>query len=242
MELTIGAPVFERAWILGKWFRHLSEQEMPEGLGLQDVTIILNDGGSGDGTLDIIDAWRDRVPWKVEVIDSSHIDDHDARRAWSAARYETMATLRNMILERVREIDPDYHWSHDTDILAPSETLQTLLQGQERFDGTAPTVYMTKRSKMHPNSMRWIHGDRARRMIPEEGGDDFWRVGVAFASILMNRDLYAVDYAAHDQGEDIGWGLKVREAGLTIGVHPDCKCKHVMTLEQLTTVDSRVGF
>lgn len=240
MELTIGAPVFDRAWVLGQWFRHLYEQEMPEGIHPQDVTIILNDGGSTDGTLEIIDAWRERSPWTIEVLDGSSEGEHKATRAWNRERYQMMASLRNAILQRVREIEPDYHWSHDTDILAPPETLTTLLGGQERFNGTAPTVYMTQHSTLHPNSMNFIHGDRVKRTIPK--GPEFWRVGVAFASVLMDRDLYAVDYAGHEQGEDIGWGLNARRAGLTMGVHPDCKCKHIMMPEQLGKTDPRVGF
>lgn len=240
MELVIGAPVFQRAWVLDEWFSHLAGQGLPHDLQVRDVTILLNDGGSSDGTLDIIDEWDERVGWSVEVIDSSDHGEHVASRAWSGKRYSLMADLRNQLLARVRELRPTYYWSHDTDILAPPETLMTLLEGQGRFDGTAPTVYMTEHSTLHPNSMRFIHGDRVRRTVPK--GPDFWRVGVAFASVLMNKELYAVDYAGHEQGEDIGWGLNARRAGLTFGVHPGCKCKHVMTLSQLGRVDHRVGF
>ena len=62
-----------------------------------------------------------------------------------------------------------------------------------------------------------------------------------FGTVLMTPALYAVDYAAHAWGEDLGWAENVRTAGLRLALNSEVRVKHVMTPQLLDVFDDRVG-
>lgn len=233
--MVIGAPVHERAWVLPDWLNHIARQDLP----WERVTLLLNYGRSSDDTLSILHDAQDMLPWTVRVIVDQE-EDHVARRSWSIERYGVMTRLRNELLKWVREWEPDYYLSLDTDILLPDGAISTLLADMHsgKFDAVAPTVYMTPRGAHYPNCMRLASGSR-----PKLEHDFTMLVDVVFAAVLMRPDLYRnVDYAPHQRGEDIGWGLNAQGAGMRMGINPNVKCKHIMSPEMLHEVDPRIGW
>lgn len=233
--MVIGAPVHERAWVLPDWLAHLASQDLP----WDRVTLLFNYGRSSDGTLEIIRDAQDMLPWDVRVLIDDG-DDHVARRAWSLQRYGVMTRLRNELLHWVRKWEPEYYLSLDTDILLPDGAIQGLLEDMAtgKFDAVAPKLYMTPRGTHYPNCMRLDSGTR-----PKLDHDFTMLVDVVFAAVLMSPDLYrAVDYAPHSRGEDIGWGVNARRAGMRMGINPTIACKHVMAPEMLDAVDPRLGW
>lgn len=239
MDLIIGAPVHQRAWVLPDWFRHVAKQELP--WEWDRVEIVFNYGRSSDSTLEIIEGARGWLPWTITVL-SDEGDDHRAERKWTLDRFETMARLRNRLLEHVREQSPAYYLSLDTDILLPEGAIVGLIRDLEcserRFDAVGPTVYMTPKSKHFPNALAL---DTSRRYRLQHHFTE--PVDVVFAAVMMAPSMYQfVDYAAERRGEDMGWGLNARKAGKRMGLNPMIVCKHVMSPEMLETVDSRVGW
>lgn len=233
--MVIGAPVHERAWVLPDWLAALAGQDLP----WERVVLLFNYGHSSDDTLEILRDAQDMLPWQVRVLFDTH-DDHLARRAWSLQRYGVMTRLRNELLHWVRKWQPEHYLSLDTDILLPDGAITSLLEDMEtgKFDAVAPTLYMTPRGTHYPNCMRLDSGTR-----PRLEHDFTMLVDVVFAAVLMNRPLYeSVDYAPHQRGEDIGWGLNARRAGYRMGINPRVVCKHVMSPEMLDVVDPRLGW
>lgn len=239
MDLIIGAPVHQRAWVLPDWFQRIAKQDLP--MGWEDVEIVFNYGHSSDSTLEVIEEARGWLPWAITVLPDDQ-DDHSPDRNWSMERYETMARLRNRLLEHVRDRAPSYYFSLDTDILLPDGAIQGLIDDLEkpepRFDAVGPTVYMTPRSKHFPNAMT-LNSSRRYRLQHHFTET----VDVVFAAVMMAPSMYNfVDYAAERRGEDIGWGLNARAAGKRMGLNPMLVCKHVMSPEMLDRVDKRVGW
>lgn len=241
--LVIGAPVYERGWILEEWFEHLLDNvnALDENMV---VVPILNYADSEDETIAIIHKWTDVFDGFEIIMD--HGNDHEKQRAWRYERYVTMARLRNRLLEEVRKIEPDYYLSCDTDMLLAPGTLGKLIKGLDMaplggpsFDGIAPLAYMTPRGTEYPNAM---NSDFQTRPPIVEGSPEVLPVTVCFGTVLMRPSLYAIDYAPDNMGEDIGWGKLAMAEGKRMALHTGAKVKHVMAREMLREVDPRVGY
>lgn len=239
--LVIGAPVHERAWVLPDWLAHLAKQDLP----WENVILLLNYGRSSDSTLKIIRDAQDMLPWTVRVLidseDGDHVAHQSVHRRWNLDRYRVMTRLRNELLGWVRKWQPSYYLSLDTDILLPDGCIETLLEDMRggKFDAVAPKVFMTPRGERYPNVMNLT--DLGGR--PKLEHEFTMIVDVVFAAVLMGPRLYnEVDYAPHNRGEDIGWGLNAQKAGMVMGLNPQVVCKHVMSPEMLYETDPRVGW
>jgi hypothetical protein len=232
--VVVGARVHARAWVLPHWLAHLADQGAPARMHL-----LLNYGASDDATLAILEEAAVSAPWgSVEVLHDRH-DDHVAARRWDTARYATMARLRNRLLERVRELAPEYYLFCDTDMLLPPAGLPTLIAELwlAQADGIAPLAYMTEQGTCAPNCMD--ETGSARPQIQDATFD----VPASFGVVLMTPALHrGADYAVHPYGEDLGWAHNARVAGLRPALCPRVKAKHVMHPRMLEVIDERVGF
>lgn len=220
--IVVGAPVHQRGWILPHWFDALAAQN-------EELTVVLNYGPGTDNTLDLIES-ESRFA-KIIVIQSDV--PHTARRLWNMERYAVMTTLRNDMLAVVRDLAPDYFLSCDTDMLLPEGGLQTLVQTLPPYDGIAPLAFMGPGSC--PN---WLTEHLERPYVPHGVNEQY----AVFGTVLMTPALYAVDYAPHLWGEDLGWAANVKEAGLRLALNSDVRVKHIMRPEALGEFDHRVGW
>lgn len=221
--IVVGAPVHQRGWILRRWLDHLAAQD-------QELTLVMNYGHGTDDTLLILEA-EDR--FKVIVIETQNVT-HVASRQWNVERYQVMVQLRNDILTVVRDLQPDYYLSCDTDMLLPTGAINKLIESRSPYDGIAPLTFMTTGGTTCPN---WLTRDLERPYL-QPGVTEQHAV---FGTVLMTPDLYAVDYAVHPWGEDLGWAENVRNAGLRLALNTEVKVKHVMSPEFLDVYDTRVG-
>lgn len=229
--IVVGAPVHQRGWILPHWLDHLAGQDVDTG----QLLIVLNYGRGSDNTLDVIEAERARGRFAgVELLIDEHAD-HSADRLWSPARYETMTRLRNDLLQRVRQLQPEWYLSCDTDMLLPPHAISTLTWECGRFAGIGPVAHMMPRG-----SCVNAFGAEGQRIRPPAGIEGVYAV---FGVKLMRPELYqGIDYRSHPQGEDIGWASACWTAKLRLAITGHVLAKHVMTPEMLYAVDPRVGF
>lgn len=238
VELIIGAPVTQRAWVLPTWLERMRAQVRPQTAGLMFVY-----GAplqvEPDDTLEILASEENRGFWRFVEVLHDREDDHYPKRVWNLERYQTMARLRNLLLAEVRDLSPAWYFSCDTDVLLPDGAIETLIQvaADQGFHGVAPLMYMTPHGTGFPNAMN--HGWVTR---PDVNRDEPFQVDACFGAVLMNRSLYQVDYVANAVGEDLGWANDVIEAGLRLGLDPRVKAKHVMRPEALQQLDERVGW
>ena len=141
MRLIVGAPVANRAWSLPRYFECLAAQtRRPDGFAF------IHSGRPGDATwrtivtetsrhgFDALDLWHNPAPPHQR---------HDDKR------FATLATLRNELLEVVRDsIQADLFLSLDTDILLEDprtiEQLEALILA-ERCDVAQPVTSCTTR-------------------------------------------------------------------------------------------------
>ena len=215
MKLIIGCPIYKRDWILNHWIKCIKSQS----LSTDHIGFIFETSSDDEKTLNILDAWRkyDKTIPHFEIIirdDISHFQHENNGRQWTISKYENMVKLRNHILDRVSEIEPDYYFSLDSDILLENpNTIELLIaHNKQGADAVSPLMFMTPIGKQFPSVMTW------REDIPEKAyRKEFYPLGTYFqsdvimAAKMMNEQIYQnVRYSIHEQGEDVGWSLNCK--------------------------------
>lgn len=232
MNVAIGCPVTNRAWILPRWFDHVYEACNQADV---DPFFMFVCGTSEDRTSFII---QDRMSYGiVETVDEK--GSQGKVRGWNIDRYHQMVKVRNSLLSLARDTGPDYLLSLDSDILLHPDALKCLLESIEDKPAIGGKCYLTAEGYHAPNYAH-LHSDYGLYR-PDRTGDIF-RVDVIMAIKLMTSAAYHVDYKVDRQGEDIGWSKNCREAGLDLWHDSRVCSKHVMERHQLDEVDPRCGY
>lgn len=209
-RLLVGCPVLLRDWALPHWFRHLDAAASNANLDLEFVFV----GGEWDvASWGAINAGASgRTVHKVVIDEPRTIK---ARTRWTADRYERMVEIRNALLGKVRQIEPDLFFSLDSDILLNPDALGPLIEfhRNNKHAASAAGVMLAPRA---PNYFR--------KSVPSRGGYDrrmngqiAVRVDVIMAAKMMSPVAFWTDYEWAANGEDIGWSNAVTAKGGTLG-------------------------
>ena len=239
MNLLVGCPVYERGWVLPRWFDHLAEWTQHV-----HVMFVFAYTPGSDDTMDIIEQKTREVDalWTYETVTEGN---HSTQRNWGdRGRIETLAGLRNRLLGQARDIEPDYYLSLDSDILVPPwETFSLLFEGLKQFDAVAPLVYLGGGEISNVFYQR--QRDIRRRVQKKQFYDTPQPVEIICAAKLMAPNLFndqRVQYGYHGAGEDIYWSQQATSYGHKLGFDTRVKTKHIMQPEQLDKEDPRVGW
>lgn len=232
--IVVGCPVRDRAWCLPEWFTRIEAacklaEEKPH-------YVFVGDPVHDRDTFLAIDT-NCRVYGRECSIVSLNEPYESYKRVWNLIRFGEMARLRNSLLKRVRELEPEHFWSVDSDILVAKDALTSALEARSRFDAVGSRCYMTERGTIAPSYAMLNGGGLVR---PD--GKGCHPVDVIMAVKLMSPKAYYVDYETHRQGEDIGWSIAARKQGVKLGWDGRTISKHLMTKDALEKVDDRVGF
>ena len=227
-RILVGCPVFERDWILDRWFDHL------EGWPVElDFVFAFTPGG--DRTLDII---QSRAPMAHIIL--AEEGDHSTERNWGQrSRVETLADMRNAIFGYVRAERPAFYFSLDSDVLvAPWEDSQRLFESLRLFDAISPLAYLG--SGDIANAFHW-RGDHVTRLDRKKRYGVPQTVDVLAAAILMTPAAYDYGSYGYDMlGEDIYWAKTLRNGPVKLGFDSSVVFRHVMSREKLHMNDVRI--
>lgn len=198
--------------------------------------IFVGDPTRDEATFEII-ARRAPGAYVAAVEDVRPLD----RRQWEYRRYRRMVGLRNVLLRGVRHLQPKAFLSLDSDILlhpAIMPELWGLLSPNGPYDAVGGKVYLSERGVKTPNWGKIGRGGMLRR------SDVFGviTVDVLMALKLMTPRAYNIDYCTRTHGEDQGWSIAARQAGLSLGFSGRLTSKHIWSPHYLDLVDERVGW
>lgn len=178
----------------------------------------------------------------------SEPDTSATRQNWTPERLSHMVDYRNKLLGIVRAARPDYFLSLDSDILIHPCGILTLLetilmnhkvQGiQRKFDAVGGKAILSEGSK-HMVTYGELNPNGGIRRKDSTG---VFATQILMAVKLMTPAAYNIDYEYHRNGEDVGWSLACKRAGLTLGWDGRISNKHIMRPEYLGRVDRRVGW
>lgn len=208
-DLIIGGPISRREWIIDRWYEHAHRAAERAGLTPTFLHVVnVHDTPT-----------RDRLdPDSIQVVTEE--PKRQDVRTWNHKRYQHMADLRNLGLAAVRERQPRYFLSCDSDILLHPQAIASLIDALDRpalerirFDAVGGKCFMTNTDE-YPSCGMMSRTGGIRRVDTPNG---VFPVDVIMGLKLMSPAAYAVDYQFHLHGEDIGWCLAARAAGVKIG-------------------------
>lgn len=233
-EVLVGCPVSNRAWSLPAWFEHVHR-----ACECADLHASFIFAGAWVHDLDTFGAIAPhrRRGHPVRLI-NLYEDALVTERSWCPSRYEHMVAIRNRVLQTVRQMAPPLFLSLDSDILLHPEALVCMMESVQRFAAVGSRLYMTSTGVHYPSYGMMTPSGSMRR--PDSEG--VFKVDVIMAAKLMTPAAYAVDYEPHCYGEDIGWSLACKRAGLKLGWDGRVISKHLMEPRMLESVDRRVGW
>lgn len=248
MKLVIGCPLYKRAWILHHWIKCILNQSFD----LSKIGFIFEVSPNDDETISILEVFKKlekRIPY-FEIVSRSdipHFEHIENGRNWSISKYENMVSLRNFLLNRVREIDPDYYFSLDSDILLEnSSTIELLIAHMKSgADAVNPLMFMTPVSDMYPSVMSWREDipSKAYRLQKYPIGE-YFQADVIMAAKMMSRKVFRnIDYSIHEQGEDIAWSYECKLRDYRLFCASYLYAPHIMSInmykDYLQSGDSR---
>jgi hypothetical protein len=233
IELLIGCPIYKRDWIFPYWISSIENQN----IDLSKIGFIFIAAGDDHSTLMTLAKYRNMRPeikiFEIHLLnDINHFEHQENSRQWSLSKYYNMVRLRNTMLKRVREIEPDYFFSLDSDILLEDPNTISLLTThiQDGADAVSPLIFMTPNDTMYPGVMTWKDepGGQAYRMEKYPLGT-YFKSDIIMAAKMMSKKTYTnVDYKIHNQGEDLGWSANAAKAGLNLYCASYLYAPHIM--------------
>lgn len=234
-DLAVGCPIRGREWIIEPWLNAV--KTAIEGLGRVRFVFAAD---PNDLVLKQIIDWCNSEGFDVAL--TLEPEGLQPERAWNELpRLDHMVALRNRLLTEVRTFQPSAFLSLDSDILIHPDALRNMYDALDQHPDWGA---VGGRCYMHPSgttAVSWAlmaHGGGLYR-VDAEGT---FPVEVIMAMKLMRPPAYNVDYRLHSMGEDIGWSLACREAGVRLGWDGRVISKHCMTPGELEKVDARVGY
>lgn len=241
MRFVVGCPVYRREWILPTWFNHV-ERECASA-HVEPIYVFAVD--SRDPSIEVVYGEansRDREIALEITAEDKGFDRSDSDRQWNLpTELERMVGVRNTLLARVRELEPDVFLSLDSDILLGEGSLSRLLGTLRRSDlgwGAVGGKTFMSPGLGHPSYFTFTKKGTPVR----SNSDGVHVVDVIMAIKLMGPAAYGVDYTYDRWGEDVGWSRNCAKRDIKLGWDGRTTNKHVMQHDQLDKIDKRCGF
>jgi len=238
MKLFIGCPIYKRKWIFPLWASAIERQSIP----LNKIGFVFEAAPDDQETINLIMMWKNyhkEIPHlEINVReDLPHFEHSPRSRQWTISKYENMVNLRNSVLKRVRELQPDYYFSLDSDVIIKNDSTLELLIGHilDGYDAISPLMYMTPLDSNFPSVMSWVDKEsfKATRNESYPIGTVF-QSDVIMAAKMMSKEVYNnINYELHSQGEDLGWCADAARKGYKLGCASYLYAAHIMHEEML---------
>lgn len=241
MKLIIGCPIYDRDWIFPYWISAIQAQSLP----LNQIGFVFIASKEDAPTITALEYWKTFHP-EVELFEIvypeqvNHFTHSEGTRQWTMSKYDNMVKLRNVLLSKVREYQPDYFMSLDSDIVLNNpSTLELLIAHiQNGADAVSPLMFMTPMGTMFPGVMKWENepGKKAHRNYEFPLGT-YFKSDVIMAAKMMSKEVYNnVNYRIHEQGEDLGWSGNCAEKGYSLYCASYIYATHVMSRQMLQSL------
>jgi len=233
MKILIGCPIYKRDWIFDHWILSIARQSVDT----RNIGIVFEVSENDDATLAKINFFKTKIPFSHYEIkvrkDLPHFEHKDNGRQWTLSKYANMVELRNSLLGRARELEPDFYFSLDSDVLLENKSTLELLLGhiKDGADAVNPLMFMTPVGTNFPSVMTWREDDqeKATRKSDYPLGT-YFKADVIMAAKMMSKDVYNnIDYSIHVQGEDLGWSKNARDKGYEFYCASYLYAPHIMS-------------
>jgi hypothetical protein len=177
-----------------------------------------------DNTKDILEKYGQKFS-TISILDCN---DLPAFKERDSGRFYPLVILRNRIFDKLREMQPDYYFSYDSDILIPEGTLKGLIK--DRKDIVGPWLDLVPPSGI-PNCATVKDTGGFKRYKPYEQfypQHGLYEVSTVFAVSLMANPVFnTCTYKWHQGGEDFGFAQEILAAGFRSWVDANFIATHL---------------
>jgi hypothetical protein len=238
-EVTIGAPVRNRAWILGDYLAHLVTLDYPRDK-IRFVFILNDSTDNSEVILSDFKKVHEKEYKEIKIIKMDQGAIQDARITEVREKiYTTLSQIRNVL---IGQIETPYLFSIDTDILVPPHALKTLVESDKDIvAGVVWNDFVERPVAVYPNV-------RTNLLIEDENGlidhymkyplKSLFRVHSTGAMYLLKKEVcQQVLYCYDPQGEDIGFCKMAKEKGIEVWANSNVYGSHVMIVYQAICKD-----
>jgi hypothetical protein len=234
MNVVVGCPFSDRGWIFDKWVEHVIAAFANANCEPRFVFVASSENKEDIKLLNSLA--------NAEVVLISEPTRSDVR-SWKDSRYHHMVNIRNILLSKVRDIEPELFLSLDSDILLAPDSISSALDALNRHrDAWAVGLkcYMSSTTTTHPSFGAWA--DSSFVSFRRDDTDDIATVDIIMAAKLMKPEAYNINYSYHRNGEDLGWSLNLKNSGGSLIWDGRVVNKHIMDKNAIHNEDKRVGF
>ncbi|MDT3699648.1 MAG: hypothetical protein RO469_09480 [Thermincola sp.] len=247
-KILVACPVNSRDWIIPYYLRNLFNLDYDRTL--IDIYWIVNN--SSDKSLTLLQDFKQQYEREYRSIE---IDVYNSKKKFTDERkfeirkkysYYWLAELRNKLLKKCLDLDADYLFSSDCDILLRSDILKRLISHNKHiissllYNGYLVAKSLDEACK-YPNILRKVGNNRYEHIVnyrvkhPEKNP-----IGTTIpcdltgACILISKEVCSkAKYGWHIQGEDEYFCRSAKEAGYDIWCDISMYSQHVMLPELL---------
>lgn len=223
-SVLIGCPIRNRGWILPDYLQRLENIDYPPDK--LNFCFIVND--SVDDTEAILNEFAHRSYSPVQIVKTTAAKFHGHKRG--AYRFEQLAKLRNMLLEKFFQSDCEYLLSVDSDILVPPDIIKRLLSRNcQIISALVCNGHHINDTSIY-NVMRKTSAGSYQH-IKDFPRDRIFSVDITGAAYMIHRSVitdHKVYYSARFGGEDIGFCEAARARGIPIYCDGSIECQHMM--------------
>lgn len=212
--MIVGCPVYNRGWILDKWFAAVERIIAPD-------RYVFVYTPSDDDTREIILKWAKRTPVTlINYEEGTHGEDRDWANEY---RIRTLADMRNILLDEVARYKHDFI-SLDSDVILKS---RGFIYHTSEWDAFAPTVSLASDRTI----INAFHERRPDGWVRRAKPGEHSVVSVICAAKYMQHHVVAdkdVRYDYHPRGEDFAWSERALANGHVLGLCTE-PAEHYMT-------------
>lgn len=247
-KILIACPVNSREWIIPYYLRNLLNLDYDRKL--IDIYWIINN--SSDKSLTLLLEFKQLYEHEynsieIEVYNSKNkFTDERKMEIRTRHSYYWLAELRNKLLKKCLDLDADYLFSSDCDILFKRDILRRLiLHNKHIISSLLYNGYVVAKSFddacKYPNILRKVDTNRYEHIVnyrvkyPEKNPiGTIISCDLTGACILISKEAcFKAKYGWHIQGEDEYFCRSAKQAGFDIWCDISMYSQHVMSPELL---------
>lgn len=244
-RILISCPVNSREWILPYYLKYIYNLKYDKQL--IDIYWIANN--IQDDSLLLLQEFKNKYKneynsIQIEIYNKGKFKDERTTLTREKYTYNLLVELRNKMLSKCVQLNCDFLFNCDCDVLVSPTLLNDLLIPNK--DICASLIYNGylyadfDNAYKYPNILKYENGQYIHIVNyyvknPDKAPKDkIIEVGATGACCLISNDVCKNTYYKwHQLGEDLGWSDVCREKGYKMYCLPHCYSQHIMSSELL---------
>lgn len=219
MKIAITSIIKNRSWLIQDFLDKIIALDYNK----KDIALIFLDDFSIDNSLAILNEFKESYEEEynqIIILKSNKFFDNNVNSRILKDRnklYEHLSFLRNTIIEKCKEINAEYQFSIDSDILVTNDILNHLLSFNKDYIATIIINDNHLMPKFDYTNLknRYINASLDLLSVPIHFKNyelnKLYKVAMSGACYLISKNLFKYQFENHRFGEDSGYCINIKE-------------------------------